>query len=1662
MRRSHDSALRPDVGPSSGSGAPLQETVSPGTPPAVDEGQLLLRGKTFPKARRDEELELPGMLDRCVKLITGVKKLVAEMRETVKNVVSHREKCAMLLSAAMAASVALDQALYTGNLGLANEKELQMLCTEVSSALALGETRIRVYGLQPRWKKYLKQLGGRRTERKFDEVVQQLAQLTQRAWTLQEGPNANSNSRFDLARVSRTPRSRRTFSGSFSSPKQMMPESPCLQQGDANPQVLLSRTRLRRGGQRNCVLSLLYIPPERSTGPAAALGQVWWYVGGCLPQLAVHNLAKNETIAVKTNQNMPGILVMAQDITGNVWTAHKDGYVRVWSEGSHHPVCAPFRAMHSDVTCITMDDSGLVWLGSSSGDVKAVALAVLKQPHGGLSKRIEVRTTLRWGGPGSAAASAQDTPAARSPSIASLASSWSPSGQRAASVTPDSERAHGGPVLAIAAQGGRLWTSGRGKDAATLREWSSQGRPSSSVTLGDLGAANAIMTMPRYVNVVRQDEGEAAESEQAGAGSCGAAGPSPASSAEAEQACGCVSVVTKQLSGKGSDNLWQLMTAHECGRCQLWDISSGQLQPVALLGSPTHPAKALLLCEEIGLWGTAHTDGSIILRLLPTGDADERHTLTVDPNGPVPALNIPHFRAPFCAHRGGLAHAVGSGASVVTAGVYGSIVFWPEAELRSVAEAVGFVLPNRRAAQQGEGRRVSISQVLQRYFTPHSAAMAEYALASAVINRVKSHRAGTAEGSRLSPVQSIGDREGEEAQIIIEEVANLLRSSTSSGNGPTAATRATSLASDLTTSLQSTQGPASTPAAPASSHANEVSFSAFTEELPHANTEPDPHAVGEAIRADPMTEASYDIRHSPSTPNLAEESGYGQELQGSLKSSSLSAVNFSPNWIIPYHELTLKKKIGEGSIGRVHLGRWQETDVAIKVLNSLSSIGVAAADPSDPGFSQQQQVARQSAIADDSSRLQTLEREVNIMAALRHPNVVLFMGVCLEPPCVVSEWCARGSLFDVLMKARSTPALGPQLDWARRLNMALDAAKGMLQLHTRQIIHRDLKSPNLLVDKHWRVKVCDFNLSRVETSAQDKSSSISANNPRWLAPEVISNRAFSKAADVFSFGVILWELATWQLPWEELSIFQIMVSVAEKGLRPDIPEQPQGGAFQGWPAYVDLIERCWAEDPAQRPTFEGAITDLRELLTETATLSRQRRLEAPSNDASNPPTPRHNSGMLEGAQPQPVPGARQVSLGQVPGLAPAKRDGDGRSSASPSGFTVPLHGSEDGSNVSTHRSSLRLSSVSDRDRRSTESADGGGGGTGPSDPLRRALQQAVALNAANAHTVNLLSPGGDGSEPSGSDETRAGAAAGPGGEHVNRMTGGAASQGAAAQQGGDGGLAAGAEDPPTDPPTVAGGGPIASPFGVPAQQAVPQGPESVEEVRERIESATSTGRSSSLGGPKLSKVDEVQSSMERSSSDLAVDSQGRQGKSSVLEGIHEQERSQQNSSSSTSWSRSGTRSGSQATTRTSSCESAPGSASPTVEPLPSTPGIHPDFLGAAATSGGASREGGAGIPATEQAAAGTAGPSTTVRSGAESRAGRSPGGDAGAPQQLTPFETASRAAGESVGSEAASQASTGGAEGGFASGSSGEQRSERASGGLGKLWASGKRALGMR
>ena len=122
------------------------------------------------------------------------------------------------------------------------------------------------------------------------------------------------------------------------------------------------------------------------------------------------------------------------------------------------------------------------------------------------------------------------------------------------------------------------------------------------------------------------------------------------------------------------------------------------------------------------------------------------------------------------------------------------------------------------------------------------------------------------------------------------------------------------------------------------------------------------------------------------------------------------------------------------------------------------------------------------------------------MASMRHPNVVMYLGVCLQPPCVVTEYCARGSLNDVFKRARATPALAAQLDWGRRLNMVLDAAKGMMYLHSSEppVIHRDLKSPNLLVDKHWRLKVA-AHPSGLNYLATFSSTAFFISSTVWLA-----------------------------------------------------------------------------------------------------------------------------------------------------------------------------------------------------------------------------------------------------------------------------------------------------------------------------------------------------------------------------------------------------------------------------------------------------------------------------------------------------------------------------------------------------------------------------------
>ncbi|KAD4586469.1 hypothetical protein E3N88_24070 [Mikania micrantha] len=261
---------------------------------------------------------------------------------------------------------------------------------------------------------------------------------------------------------------------------------------------------------------------------------------------------------------------------------------------------------------------------------------------------------------------------------------------------------------------------------------------------------------------------------------------------------------------------------------------------------------------------------------------------------------------------------------------------------------------------------------------------------------------------------------------------------------------------------------------------------------------------------------------------------------------------------IPWEDLVIGERIGLGSYGEVYNADWNGTEVAVKKFLDQDFSGAALAE---------------------------FRREVRIMQRLRHPNVVLFMGAVTRPPnlSIITEFLPRGSLYRIIHRPQC------QIDEKRRIKMALDVAKGMNCLHTSipTIVHRDLKSPNLLVDEDWNVKVCDFGLSRLKHNTFLSSKS-TAGTPEWMAPEVLRNENSNEKCDVYSFGVILWELATLRLPWSGMNPMQVVGAVGFQNRRLDIPKDVD-------PLVGRIIWECWQTDPNLRPSFAQLTVALKPL-----------------------------------------------------------------------------------------------------------------------------------------------------------------------------------------------------------------------------------------------------------------------------------------------------------------------------------------------------------------------------------------------------------------------------------------------------------------------------------
>jgi len=210
---------------------------------------------------------------------------------------------------------------------------------------------------------------------------------------------------------------------------------------------------------------------------------------------------------------------------------------------------------------------------------------------------------------------------------------------------------------------------------------------------------------------------------------------------------------------------------------------------------------------------------------------------------------------------------------------------------------------------------------------------------------------------------------------------------------------------------------------------------------------------------------------------------------------------------------------------------------------------------------------------------------VEVLRLVRHERIVHFLGFVHEPAqlCLVFELCV-GSCAQLLRCVRRELA---SVTLRVLLGMARDAAEAVHYLHRQRppILHRDLKADNLLLTKDFRVKLTDFGLSR---TYEDQQKMTVCGTPCWVAPEIFLERPYDEKVDVYSLGILLWEIFSAQKPYDDQDCAQLPQLVSS-GLRPaplaHCPEE-----------LGDLMSKCWADDPARRPGFAAVCRRLDEVV----------------------------------------------------------------------------------------------------------------------------------------------------------------------------------------------------------------------------------------------------------------------------------------------------------------------------------------------------------------------------------------------------------------------------------------------------------------------------------
>lgn len=286
-------------------------------------------------------------------------------------------------------------------------------------------------------------------------------------------------------------------------------------------------------------------------------------------------------------------------------------------------------------------------------------------------------------------------------------------------------------------------------------------------------------------------------------------------------------------------------------------------------------------------------------------------------------------------------------------------------------------------------------------------------------------------------------------------------------------------------------------------------------------------------------------------------------------------------WLINRDEVTINKELGRGNFGVVSLGKWKETEVAIKELISIdnaknySGTGAGAYDK-DEKYEKEKK---------------NFEKEMEIMKLLHHPNLVKMYGIVTDkfPFYIVTELCSKGDLKkhlesfkqgtgELIKGKRKVPTFIQLLQWCKEIS------GGMSYLEKQHIVHRDLAARNVLLDRNSVAKVADFGLSKAETSETDNE----AFPILWSPLEVLTKRQFSIKSDVWSFGITMWEIFSFgEKPYNGMKHNDLKNFLKNKKridpprvyLKEDNADKNISRVFK------EIMMKCWEGQPADRPSF---------------------------------------------------------------------------------------------------------------------------------------------------------------------------------------------------------------------------------------------------------------------------------------------------------------------------------------------------------------------------------------------------------------------------------------------------------------------------------------------